>query len=355
VTKAAVETAINQGIHRFLADGVHYRDLMDIRAAAPDWASLPQTWVKWGAEAEKRAETALAVDATLTAATEFARASLYYHYGQYLLFDDVVLKKSIHDKKRDAFKRAAPLFEIPMERVEIPFDGIKMAAYFRVPAGVKNPPCVILLGGLDTTKEDYLTIADHCLKRGLATLAFDGPGQGETLFEMRWRTDFERAVVAVIDYVEKRPEIDRNRIGIIGRSMGGFYAPKTAAIDKRIKALVAWGVMYHLRNLAEVPKHTLEGFIFVSNSKTIEEAKKFYAHIDLSSYASKITCPTLVVHGGLDVITPLSNATSLINDLKGRVALETMIWDDSVHCCHDRAHIVRPGMADFLRKHLMAA
>lgn len=353
MTKALVETAIDQGIHRFLADGVHYRDLMDIRAAAPDWKSWPQTWSKWAEEAEKRGEVALAAGAKLTAATEFARASLYHHYGQNLLFDDVALKKAIHDKKRDAFKRAALLFEVPMERVEIPFDGIKMAAYFRVPAGVNNPPCVILLGGLDTTKEDYLTINDHCLKRGLATLAFDGPGQGETLFEMRWRQDFERAVVAVIDYAETRPEIDRNRIGIIGRSMGGFYGPKTAAIDKRIKALVAWGAMYHLRNLAEVPKHTLEGFMFVSNSKTLEDAKKFYASIDLSGYAPKITCPTLVVHGGRDVITPLDNATSLIKDLKGVV--ETMIWSDSIHCCHDRAHIVRPGMADFMRKYLMAA
>ncbi|MBX6425833.1 MAG: alpha/beta hydrolase, partial [Variibacter sp.] len=319
MTKAAIEAAIDQGIHRFLADGVHYRDLMDIRVAAPDWKAWPETWSKWAEEAEKRGEAALAANAKLTAATEFARASLYYHYGQYMLFDDLALKKRIHDKKRDSFKRAAPLFEVPMERVEIPFDGIRMAAYFRVPAGVKKPPCVILLGGLDTTKEDYLTVADLCLKRGLATLAFDGPGQGETLFEMRWRTDFERAVVAAIDYLETRPEIDRDRIGIIGRSMGGCYAPKTAAIDKRIKALVAWGAMYHLRNLAEVPKHTLEGFMFVSNSRTLEEAKNFYASVDLSRYAPKITCPTLVVHGGLDTITPMDNAISLAKDVKGPV------------------------------------
>ena len=97
MTKAAVEASIDQGIHRFLADGVHYRDLMDIRAAAPNWATLPKTWVKWGAETEARAEKALADGAKLTAATEFARASLYYHYGQYLLFDDVALKKSIQD------------------------------------------------------------------------------------------------------------------------------------------------------------------------------------------------------------------------------------------------------------------
>lgn len=350
MTKAAVESAIDQGIHRFLADGVHYRDLMDIRAAAPNWKAWPETWSKWAADAEKRGEAGLSAKATLSAATEFARASLYYHYGQYLLFDDLQLKKQVHDKKRDAFKRAAPLFEVPMERVEIPFDGIKMAGYFRVPTGVKKPPCVILLGGLDTTKEDYQTINDHCLRRGLATLAFDGPGQGETLFEMRWRTDFEKAVIAAIDYVEKRPEIDNNRIGLIGRSMGGCYAPKTAALDKRIKALAAWGVMYHLQNLAEVPKHTLEGFMFVSDSKTLEEAKAFYDTIDLSKYAPNITCPTLVVHGGLDAITPADNATKLLKDLKCPV--ETMIWDDSVHCCHDRAHIVRPGLADFMMRHL---
>jgi 2,6-dihydroxypseudooxynicotine hydrolase len=132
--------------------------------------------------------------------------------------------------------------------------------------------------------------------------------------------------------------------------MGGCYAPKTAAIDKRIKAPVAWGVMYHLKNLAEVPKHTLDGFMFVSDSKTLEEARAFYDTIDLSKYAPNITCPTLVVHGGLDAITPLDNATSLIKDLKCHV--ETMIWDDSVHCCHDRSHIVRPALADFMLRHL---
>lgn len=353
MTKSAIEAAIDQGIHRFLADGVQYRDLMDIRAAAPEWKSWPQTWSKWAEETESRGDVALKAGHKITAAAEFARAALYHHYAQYLLFEDLAVKKSIHDKKRDAFKRAAPLFGVPMERIGIPFDGIRMPAYFRVPERVGKPPCVILLGGLDTTKEDYLSIADLCLQRGLATLAFDGPGQGETLFEMRWRTDFELAVIAAIDYLETRPEIDRNRIGIIGRSMGGCYAPKTAAIDDRIKALVAWGAMYHLSNLADVPKHTLEGFMFVSSSKTLDEAKSFYASIDLSAFAPKITCPTMVIHGGLDAITPLDNATSLIKDLRGPV--ETLIWNDSIHCCHDRAHIVRPAMADFIRKHLTAA
>ena len=350
MTRAVVERAIDQGVHRFLADGVHYRDLMDIRAEAADWTAWPQTWSRHGEAAERRAEIALSRGARATAAAEFARAALYHHYGQYLLYDDLALKKRIHDRKIAAFARAAPLFAEPFERVEIPFEDIAMGAYFRAPGGVARPACVILLGGLDTTKEDYLSVNELCIRRGLATLAFDGPGQGETAFEMPWRQDFESAVVTVIDYLETRADIDRDRIGLIGRSMGGFYGPKTAAIDDRIKALVAWGVMYHLRNLAEVPQHILDGFLFVSASRTIDEARAFYESIDLDPYAANIRCPVLVVHGGRDTITPAENATLLLAKLNTEV--ETLIWEDSIHCCHDRAHIVRPAMADFMARHL---
>jgi 2,6-dihydroxypseudooxynicotine hydrolase len=350
VTRAVVERAIDQGIHRLLADGVHYRDMMDIRAATPDWQAWPNAWADKASEAEQRGEAALAVKAIRTAAAEFARAALYYHYGQNFLFTDLPLKKRIHDRKVAAFRKAAPLFEEPIEPVSISFEAIRMAGHFRLPRGVEKPPCVILLGGLDTTKEDYLTVNDLCVKRGLATLAFDGPGQGETQFEMLWRKDFERAVIAVIDYLETRPEIDPRRIGIIGRSMGGFFGPKTAALDKRIKAVVAWGAMYHLRNLAAVPEHTLQGFLFVSNSKSIEEAKAFYQCIDLAPYAAQITCPLLVIHGGLDAITPLDNATRMVEEVRGPV--ETLIFNDSIHCCHDRSHIVRPAMADFMARTL---
>ncbi len=350
MTRAVVESAIDQGVHRFLADGVHYRDLMDIRAEAADWKSWPETWSRHGEEAERRAEAALTKGAIATAAGEFARAALYHHYGQYLLYDNLVLKKRIHDRKVAAFMRAAPLFEEPFERVEIPFEGIRMGAYFRAPRGITRPPCVILMGGLDTTKEDYLTVNEFCIRRGLATLAFDGPGQGETAFEMLWREDFEQAIIKVIDYLETRTDIDRSRIGLIGRSMGGFYGPKTAAMDARVKALVAWGVMYHLRNIADVPPHILEGLLFVSGSRTLDEARAFFQCIDLDDYASRIRCPTLVVHGGRDAITPAENATMLLDKLDTEV--ETLIWDDSIHCCHDRAHIVRPAMADFMARHL---
>lgn len=354
MSKAAAETAMNYGVHRFLADGVHYRDFTDMRGAMTDEAhSWPNVWSKWAAETEKRGEADLAEGSTLSAAAEFARAALYYHCGQYLMFDDLKLKKSIHDKKIAAFTRALPLFKAPMQRVEIPFDDLMMPAYFRVPAGVENPPCVILLGGLDTTKEDYLVVSDHCINRGLATLAFDGPGQGETFFKMPLTLDFERSISAVIDYLETRPEINKDKIGLVGRSMGGYFGPKAAAQDDRIKALVAWCVVYDYKNyedIKNVHESTYIGLKAVTRAKTFAEAKAFYDEFSLAPYASKIKCPTLLSHGGLDRVTPMINVDKILKDLT--CPIEKLIWEDSGHCCHDRSHILRPAMADFFRRHL---
>lgn len=70
----------------------------------------------------------------------------------------------------------------PQEPVEIGFRDIKMPSYLRLPIAAKKPPLVVLLGGLDTTKEEQMVINDLCVSRGLATLTFDGPGQGETFY-----------------------------------------------------------------------------------------------------------------------------------------------------------------------------
>lgn len=298
MSRQRVEQVITHGIHRFLADGVHYRDLMDIQAEISDWSHWCEVWSRYAATAEARGVQALSRSFRQTAARDFARAALYFHYAQNLYYDDAALKRATHDRKVSAFRRAAPLLDPPLEPVAIPFDGIELPGYLRLPRGREKPPCVILLGGLDTTKEDYLVVNDLCSERGLATLAFDGPGQGETLFRMPWRRDFERCILAVLDHLETRPEIDPNRIGIIGRSTGGFYAPKIAALDSRIKAAVAWGAMYHLRNLASIPAVTRDGFLYVSGSKSVDEALSFFECINLEGFASRIRCPLLIVHGG---------------------------------------------------------
>jgi 2,6-dihydroxypseudooxynicotine hydrolase len=167
---------------------------------------------------------------------------------------------------------------------------------------------------------------------------------------MKLGPDFVESVFAVLDFAERLPEIDPNRIGIIGRSLGGYYAPRAAALDKRIKAAAAWGAMFHLRNWRTLPALTSAGFAYTTGANSIEDARPYLEGIDLSDVAGDITCPLLIVHGGADVITPTENMTLMRDAVRGPV--EVLFWEDSGHCVHDRAHLVRPGMADFMARHL---
>jgi 2,6-dihydroxypseudooxynicotine hydrolase len=336
--------------YRFLAEGVAWRDLNDVRARIDDVRDWAPAWIDSARAAEERADRALAAGCRLTAGTELARASLHHFFAQFLLWQEPEVKRAAYQRCVEAFRRAAPLLDPPLERLDIPFGDITLPAYLRRPPGVSRPPCVLLLGGLDTTKEEQLVISTLCVQRGLATLAFDGPGQGETYCRMKLTPEFERAVSAVLDFVQRRDDVDPTRVGIIGRSMGGHYAPKTAALDQRVRAAVAWGAMYHLKNWATMPKLTQEGFAYVTGSHSVEDARPFFDAVNLDGLASRITCPLQIVHGGLDPITPTDNATRMAAEAKGPV--EMVFWEDSVHCAHDRAHICRPAMADFMARHL---
>jgi 2,6-dihydroxypseudooxynicotine hydrolase len=336
--------------YRFLAEGVAWRDLNDLRARIEDVRDWTPAWTATARAAQERAETALAAGYRLTAGTEFARASLHHFFAQFLLWDEPVLKRAAYLRCADAFRRAAPLLDPPLERLEIPFRGIALPAYLRRPRGVAKPPCVVLLGGLDTTKEEQLVISTLCVQRGLATLAFDGPGQGETHERMKLTPAFEEAVAAVLDALDRRDDVDPARVGIIGRSMGGHYGPKAAALDRRVKAVVAWGAMYHLKNWATMPRLTQQGFAYVTGAPSVEAARPFFDAVDLEGLAGRIECPLQIVHGGRDPITPTENATRLAAEAKGPV--EMLFWEDSLHCAHDRAHICRPAMADFMARWL---
>jgi 2,6-dihydroxypseudooxynicotine hydrolase len=350
MSRETIDSLYETYTHRFLAEGVPYRDLMDMKATIADLAQWPAVWSESAAAAEARADAAMARHCALTAGTELARASLFSFFAQFLLWHDPATKRTAYEHCARAFRRAAPLLDPPLEPVTIPFAGIALPGYLRKPKGVSRPPCVVLVGGLDTTKEEQLVISTLCVQRGLATLAYDGPGQGETFDRMKLSADFEKSICAVLDALAGRSDIDAARIGLIGRSLGGHYVPKAAALDRRVKAAVAWGAMYHLKNWSTMPTLTQQGFAYVTGSKSVEDARPFFEAVNLEGLAAKITCPLQIVHGGLDPITPTENATRMKAEASGPT--ELLFWTDSLHCAHDRAHIVRPAMADFMWRYL---
>jgi 2,6-dihydroxypseudooxynicotine hydrolase len=337
--------------HRFLAEGANFRELQDLQRRIKTYGEWRATWAQLGAETEERAKLSLKNSNTLTAADDFLRSSIYYFFAQFLLWDDVDAKRQTYEDCVRTFRCASEHLFVPQWPIEIPYRDVKMPGYMRVPGGGRRPPCVLLINGLDTTKEEQLAISNLCIQRGLATVSFDGPGQGETFYKAKMHPNYVDAVYAALDFIESREEIDRDRIGIIGRSLGSHYAARAAMSDDRIKAVVSWGSMFDLRNFRTIPPLTLAGFQYVTGSKTLDDAIPYLESVDLSNVKGRIRCPLLVLNGGRDPITPVDNISKMKS--LGDNAVEVLFWEDGSHCAHDRPHISRPAMADFMHRHLV--
>src|SRR5260370_6553582 len=131
--------------------------------------------------------------------------------------------------------KALPHLQPPGERVAIPYEGKLLYGNLRKPAaqpsntGIAPPPIVVMCMGLDSAKEEMDDYENRFLKRGVATLAFDGPGQGEAEYDFAVCPEYEKPVKAVIDWLETRKDLDTSRIGIWGVSLRGHYRPRAAA------------------------------------------------------------------------------------------------------------------------------
>jgi len=140
-------------------------------------------------------------------------------------------KQESYEKAIEMFLAHARFYDTPLEVVHIPFDGKEVIAYLRLP---KNPkgrvPLVIAVNGLDSRKEDLAESFGAILPFGIAYLAVDGPGTGQSPIKVDEHAD--RILSAVLDYVGTRPEIDKDRVAFHGVSWGAYWATKMAILEK---------------------------------------------------------------------------------------------------------------------------
>lgn len=150
-------------------------------------------------------------------------------------------------RQRDSFQRAAKLGDYAFDITKIPYAATSLEGYWLRPDGAGPFPTVVMVGGYDGTKEEcYFSTGRAALRRGYAVLLVDGPGQGGPLIEqgLVFRPDWEAVVSPQIDWLLARPEVDPKRIALVGRSWGGFLAPRAATAEHRIAALVADAPQY---------------------------------------------------------------------------------------------------------------
>ena len=334
---------------RFVANGTSYPDFQATMARIGRWDDWCREWGRTGQHYEQLAETAEAAGNLLTAGEAWRRAALCWHWGKFVFTDHPDEQRAAHERTVACFRRGAATLRPPAEPVRVPYAGSTLAAYLRVPPGGPGP-VVIMIPGLDSVKEELQATAEYLLSRGLAVIAIDGPGQGETEYELPIEPAYERVTTAVADYLKGRDDIDPGRIGVFGVSLGGYYAARSAAYEPRVRATVALAGPYRFDlDWDTLPPQTRTTFQHRSGAASPAEARERAAALTLEDAAPRITGPLLVAAGGRDRLIPPYHAERLAREAPGA---ELLMYPDGSHGLTNHAFESRAAMADWLAAHL---
>ncbi|MBO0825926.1 MAG: alpha/beta hydrolase, partial [Actinobacteria bacterium] len=297
--------AISHWAPRFTTNGVTAGDFDRIVNGISSWDEWCGAWSAVAAEHEQLGRDALAAGRTVSAGEHLSQAAVYYHFAKFLFVSDMDQMRAAHEQAVRCLTDALPYLDPPGRRVEIPFDGSRMVGVLRTPPGPGPHPAMIMIPGLDSAKEELRSTEDLFLERGIATFSVDGPGQGEAEYDLAIRGDWEVPGAAIIDSLSAEDGIDSDRIGVWGVSLGGYYAPRVASGDSRVRACVALAGPYSFADDWDSrPILTQEAFRVRSKSPDVETARRRAAELTMAGRAEKITCPLLAVMGKLDRLIP---------------------------------------------------
>jgi dienelactone hydrolase len=236
-------------------------------------------WFRTAKRLEDVADTYMSQGHKVSAREAYFRASNYYRTAEFFLrskTDDPRILETWR-KSRDCFRKAAQLSDSPIKPVNIPYEDTKLPGYLCLVdnSGIKRPLLIIQTGFDGTGEELYFGQALAALKRGYNCLLFEGPGQGGVIREqgLQFRYDWEKVVTPVVDFALKQPEVDADKLALMGISFGGYLAPRAVAFEHRIKACIANGGVYDFYDnvIKKIPENVEE---ILTDKKASEEFNK---------------------------------------------------------------------------------
>lgn len=210
-----------------------------------DYDSWHDEWRRIADRVADEGWNSLAGGHQVSARDAFLRASNYYRNAEFFLHGDPADPRirSTYDAAVDCFRQAAALSVPAIVPVEIPYRDTVLPGYlYRTDDSGAARPTVVMCNGFDGSVEEmHFFGAAAAVERGYTVLSFDGPGQPGTRHRdgLIFRPDWEHVVGPVVDHAQALPEVDPDRIALFGASMGGLLAPRAAAFDHRIAALIA--------------------------------------------------------------------------------------------------------------------
>jgi dienelactone hydrolase len=322
----------------------------------------------WGRMADRLVELGEQCEAAghdLSAGEKYRRATAYYMTAERMQARDYEPRKQMYRKMLETMQRAIDKSGLGWERVEIPFEGTYFPALFIPGEGEGPRPTMVFCNGLDSVKEMIaLSIGDTFARRGISVLAVDQPGVGEALRlnGLPAIYDSERWAGAAVDALERRIDVDKNAIGMMGWSLGGYYAPRAAIYEKRFKLCVAWGANHNwgelqsrrLKNEGENPvPHYWDHVMWVWGQPDMETFMALMPKVTLNGHMDKMTVPFLITHGSGDRQIPREYAYQSRDQAVNSPCVELRLFSEREggveHCSADNMEPVKSYIADWVR------
>ena len=332
-------------------------ELREIGRRVQKFTDIPREFCR---AAQRREELALAAEKAgheVEAREHYYVAATFYGNAQWAIYEDENPKRIAWGKrKRGCYDKFIQFAGRPIERVELPFEGKSLSALLHLPPRMKagdKAPCILYIPGMDGVKEDNPIYGDPFLERGVAVLSIDGPGQGESRARgvKCTASNYEQAGKGACDYLSKRPEIDANRLAIMGSSMGSYWGPRVAAAEPRFKACAVSGVcvepgQYTIFNTAS-PTFKLN-YMYMAGYDDEEAFDEFAKTLTLKEVASKITCPYLIVAGEDDELCPIQFVYELMEEIRAPKVL--VVYEGEKHSIRNQR--ARTIIVDWLKDRL---
>ena len=348
-----VTSAVAHWAPRFTVNGVTAADFERVTSGIERWADWCAAWVAVAEEHEALGRDALAEGRNRSAGEHLSRAAVYYHFAKFVFVEDLDQMRAAHARAVACLDDALPHLDPPGRRVEMPFEGSRLVGVLRKPTGAGPHPVVVLLSGLDSAKEELRSTEQTFLDRGMATLSVDGPGQGEAEYDVPIRGDWSEVAELLWQTLDGLDGVDRDRIGVWGVSLGGYYAPRVAAaLGDRVRAVVSLGGPFDFGECWDgLPALTRDTFRVRSRAADAGQARKIASTLGMEEVAADLVAPLLIVFGRQDRLIPWQQAEKLRDAVSGPV--ELLMLENGNHGCANVAPWHRPYTADWLADRLL--
>lgn len=295
------------------------------------WRSV---WEDLAAPHLKAAEAALArgdkaaADAAIR--TSLTMLGLAYSGDGYYIYVPLPERRRILPVQRRLYQQLREINGDRVERVAIPHARGVTAGLLHLPPGATGRvPALVVIHPLAGDKDDYDVVVEPFRRAGFATFCFDMPAHGENFDGPRIRPDDEQVAVAALNVLANRPEVDADRLAVMGGSLGAFFALRTAAVSPRVKACLAFASPFDIGGgIAKAVPGIRQSFAWVVGAKTYEETLEKAKLFSLYDVPQQIKCPVLIVHGTRDHICDFTASYEIARRVRSPLTVQPVVGAD---------------------------